>query len=517
MSVEIAVTLHARDQQSDAPASVATIAPVIGRWAGSVNPDAIIESGEWIDVGRTKDRLLTEKLDLGADADWAWVFRRYHRDDDDPTVTWIVEIEVAEQADKPDTEIAIILMRESSDGRVRPLRTDPPEPPRVIRDLLDAPDLEYFDGSIALWSDPRTLRREYAAELVEALGDPRRRLPVIGVSINPETDAPIVDVPRLARRVAGMAHVWLVPPDATWALSEQLPPKLGVFNGAIRIWWPGFGPDADPFEHHLFMRNKWRPEEQIVALVRGASTDRFSRPGGISKARDELRAREEALLLDDLAAMASGGSVDESLLDELRGRIHRLQEDRDAALKLAEEEERLRRAAEQVSAGLAVALREAQAAAAAGNDDAPDMAVDPDEAFVDEVRSAYRRKVCPSQGDRRRFPLKQVHLHPDFLQSVYALEGIGRDKILEVCAQVACGRAPEISGRKVHRMRISESGNAEYRRRGRDGAQAWRCALQISTPSARRLHWWVVPGGAGRDDVIELAHVGKHDDLTFPE
>jgi hypothetical protein len=46
MSVEIAVTLHARDQQSDASASVATISPFIGLRAGSVNPDAITDSGE---------------------------------------------------------------------------------------------------------------------------------------------------------------------------------------------------------------------------------------------------------------------------------------------------------------------------------------------------------------------------------------------------------------------------------------------------------------------------------------
>lgn len=517
MSIEIAVTLHARDQKSDAPASVATIAPVIGRWANSMNPDAIIESGEWIDVGPTKDRLVTEKLDLGADADWAWVFRRHHRDDDDPTVTWIVEIEVAEQADLPDTEIAIVLMRESSDGRVRPLRTDSPEPPRVIRDLLDATGLEYFDGSIALWSEERTLRPEHAAELVQALGDPGRRLPVIGVSINPETDEPIVDLQRLARRVAGMAHVWLVPPDATWALSEQLPPKLGVFNGAIRIWWPGFGPDADPYEHHLFMRNKWRPEEQIVDLVRGASTDRFTPPKGISKARDELRAREEELLFNDLEEMASAGGVDGALVVELHGRIKRLQEDRDAALKMAADEEELRAVAEANVARLAVELREAKAAVAAGAGAAPDTAVDPDEAFIEEVRSAYRRRVCTSEDDRRRFPLSEVRLHPDFLQSVYSLEGIRRDKILEVCAQVACGRASEITGRDVHRMRVKQSGGADYRRRSRDGAQAWRCAMQLKTPSARRLHWWVIPGGAGADDAIELAHVGTHDDLAFPE
>ena len=66
-------------------------------------------------------------------------------------------------------------------------------------------------------------------------------------------------------------------------------------------------------------------------------------------------------------------------------------------------------------------------------------------------------------------------------------------------------------------MRVSESGNADYRKRSRGGAQAWRCALQIKTSSARRLHWWGAPGGPGGDEVIELAHVGTHDDLTFPE
>jgi hypothetical protein len=51
--------------------------------------------------------------------------------------------------------------------------------------------------------------------------------------------------------------------------------------------------------------------------------------------------------------------------------------------------------------------------------------------------------------------------------------------------------------------------------RARDGAGAWRCALQVKTPGARRLHWWDIPGQGRR--VLELASVGHHDDMHIPE
>lgn len=41
------------------------------------------------------------------------------------------------------------------------------------------------------------------------------------------------------------------------------------------------------------------------------------------------------------------------------------------------------------------------------------------------------------------------------------------------------------------------------------------CALQVNTPSARRLHWWAIPGKAGQ--TIEFASVGLHDDFSIPE
>jgi hypothetical protein len=102
-------------------------------------------------------------------------------------------------------------------------------------------------------------------------------------------------------------------------------------------------------------------------------------------------------------------------------------------------------------------------------------------------------------------------LHPQFLESVLALRGISLARVAEVCAHVVARRAYELPGLNVHQLRTGEGG-APQRVRAREGAKAWRCALQVETPSARRLHWWVLPGGG-----IELASVGVHDDLEIPE
>jgi hypothetical protein len=71
-----------------------------------------------------------------------------------------------------------------------------------------------------------------------------------------------------------------------------------------------------------------------------------------------------------------------------------------------------------------------------------------------------------------------------------------------------------LPGREVHQLHTGPGGSPVHVR-ARDGAKAWRCSLQDGTASARRLHWWVVPGDAG--GLVEFASVGVHDDMTIPE
>lgn len=56
-------------------------------------------------------------------------------------------------------------------------------------------------------------------------------------------------------------------------------------------------------------------------------------------------------------------------------------------------------------------------------------------------------------------------------------------------------------------MRDQFGGDGSVRIKG-DGAVAWRASLQVKTPAARRIHYWVLSSGQ-----IELARVTAHDDF----
>lgn len=107
--------------------------------------------------------------------------------------------------------------------------------------------------------------------------------------------------------------------------------------------------------------------------------------------------------------------------------------------------------------------------------------------FVRAVRMAYARML--DEDNRQRRPLLRMRVGPQFLDSICALEGDDIEKVLEVCTQVAAdfGHA----SREVQQLRAGRAG--QPRLRASDDAQAWRCALQVKSPSARRLHWWRIP------------------------
>lgn len=131
-------------------------------------------------------------------------------------------------------------------------------------------------------------------------------------------------------------------------------------------------------------------------------------------------------------------------------------------------------------------------------------------AFLLAVRTAYAEL---DEGDRFAYPLQRMRVGPRFLETVRALAGVETEKVVEVAMQVACDLARTIAGREVHPLRASDGGR--QRTRARDGAQAWRCALQVGTPGARRMHWWRIPEPEGA--VVEFASVGHHDETEIPE
>ena len=127
---------------------------------------------------------------------------------------------------------------------------------------------------------------------------------------------------------------------------------------------------------------------------------------------------------------------------------------------------------------------------------------DPTEQLTHDVYMAWLRRTAPSE--RAQWPLRAWTVGPRFLDSLNTLEGISRVKIVDVLVDVITGRVKEVAGRELHPLREGVTGPQKVRH---DHARAWRCALQVHSPSARRLHFWTLP-----DNSVELDQVGVHDD-----
>lgn len=124
---------------------------------------------------------------------------------------------------------------------------------------------------------------------------------------------------------------------------------------------------------------------------------------------------------------------------------------------------------------------------------------------------AIRRQweMTTTAADREQYPWREPVFGPEFTTSLNRVEGIGRERVVEVCADVVCRRAPDRPGLEVHALRSSDKGGAPQRVRA-DGAKAYRASLQVNTPAARRLHYWELPDGG-----VELAKIVYHDDFSI--
>ncbi|SDD69195.1 hypothetical protein SAMN05216410_0002 [Sanguibacter gelidistatuariae] len=129
---------------------------------------------------------------------------------------------------------------------------------------------------------------------------------------------------------------------------------------------------------------------------------------------------------------------------------------------------------------------------------------DPEEQFRFEVALAWARRIPADQ--KPELPLGPYIVGPRFVASLAATEGISRAKVVDVVVEVLTGLAKTSATRAPHLLRINGTGGSPARQR-EDGAVCWRVALQQSSPSARRLHYWAL------GETIELSRIVTHDDM----
>ncbi|MBS1907528.1 MAG: hypothetical protein JST33_13375 [Actinobacteria bacterium] len=109
-------------------------------------------------------------------------------------------------------------------------------------------------------------------------------------------------------------------------------------------------------------------------------------------------------------------------------------------------------------------------------------------------------------GERDLWPLREYIVGPEFLRSLAALDQGQLAKAIRASVDAITGRAREIAGRDLHRLRTGDGGDDPYQTRP-DGAKAWRASIEQKAPGGRRLHYWELAGNA-----IELSRVVHHDD-----
>ena len=95
---------------------------------------------------------------------------------------------------------------------------------------------------------------------------PSRQFPVIVLSVPEDAEdanRPLVGPEELARDVAGVAGVAVLPSRFTWGLTQRFGKKLGVYRGAVRIYQPGFDGRTVGDSHWAVLANRLRRPDDI--------------------------------------------------------------------------------------------------------------------------------------------------------------------------------------------------------------------------------------------------------------
>jgi hypothetical protein len=212
-----------------------------------------------------------------------------------------------------------------------------------------------------------------------------------------------------------------------------------------------------------------------------------------------------------LLSVAGTVQADSEALDSLRierdALLQELQREREAARLARRELGALRTAVrKETRRGEALQARLTRAEGELGrslNDEA--LFSDPIRQLAFEVDLAWARRVPAEQKDG--LPLAPWTVGPDFFASWADVEGVSRSKIVDVIVEVLTGRVYDLAGLEAHQLRSGMGGDDPPRVR-EDGATCWRVSLQVKTPSARRLHYWLLNDGS-----IELSSIRVHDDM----
>jgi len=305
------VRLRVRDDEADFGAVRGLLLDWLHEKAGRPLSDAMLR-GETDHL----DLLGAQRVETVALEDpRVWAARQDYQDENVARRSWVTEAMLARPSIGANILVLGFRLHCVTLGNSAPFSRSVP---RFMREVARRYPV-YLDGvEIDLEATPVETDDDTDA-LVALLGDPQRRAPVVGISLaeRPLADRPLIDPDRLANAVFGTAHVRVLSRSAGFGLTDRIGKRFSVFNGAVRIWWPGLRTDHDdPYDHPLWLAQRieddgpYVAQRDIVDLLLRASAGRRDADDAIPSFAE---ARRIASTLAREKAAESGQSSEELL------------------------------------------------------------------------------------------------------------------------------------------------------------------------------------------------------------
>lgn len=245
-----------------------------------------------------------------------------HPHDRDPSSMWRTSVVAGCQGQ--DVEVAITIRIATVQMVMRPVGYELGRP-RLVSQLIDD-----YAPCMNGWPVPSSVETVKTADVTrfanEVLLAPERSLPVVLVTPDTWTESPRVDPDETFDAVMGFAHVAVM--ESKWAafkLTDVLEKDLSCYNGAVRIYWPGFTLDANPFNHRLYLPGNleyWRAKripfgKHLFRMLTAISAFRFTEGPAIRDARKAIAEAERA----DLARIAEEATHGRANKEQLESQL----------------------------------------------------------------------------------------------------------------------------------------------------------------------------------------------------
>jgi hypothetical protein len=260
------------------------------------NPIEVQDDGTVLQpLERHRVKVHTREVENGQLMEVQW---RHPDDRPDANLDWQTEITVA--AEDGELEFGTIIRVGSASFAVQPIGRISLGTPRVVKKLMRQYECQSAGVEVAT-RHTRVTPKEVDM-LVNHILYSERALPIVLVSqeYSGETKRPAKTVQD---KLLGLAHVYEIEYKAARELTRQLGKSCSCFNGAIRVYWPGFKP-SQYLRHPLYLPERVASfsergdhvENYLFRKFAGIAASRFSEGPISSSVRQKIRKSK----LDDL-------------------------------------------------------------------------------------------------------------------------------------------------------------------------------------------------------------------------